>query len=217
MFKNNLVAFVTISFLALSSSPAHFPGKGYVILSTHTMPLSDRQPDKFVNSVFRDNILLNLNYMDDVITNKSQIDWAQIEKNSDYSFTLKPGETFAYHDDVLDKYQGKVVKTTNAHFNFIDGFKSDGYLTGDGVCHLASLIYWAAKDAGIEAEAPTNHDFAVIPDIPKEYGVAIFNMPGNHYSNSRQNLYITNNKQKSILFNFKYSNDKLNLSVVEAN
>ncbi len=214
MFKNNFVAFATISFLALST-PQQIPGKAYVVLSTHTLPLSNRQPDRFVNSVFKDNILLNLNYMNDVITNKSQIDWAQIEKDSKYSFTLKPGQTFAFHDDVLDKYRGKVVKTTNAHFNYSDGFKSDGYLYGDGICHLASLIYWAAKDAHLETEAPTNHDFAAIPDVPKKYGVSIYYTPGNRYSNSMQNLYITSNRSKDITFNFDYTNNSLKLSIVE--
>ncbi|MBI2595864.1 VanW family protein [Candidatus Daviesbacteria bacterium] len=215
-FFNNFIAVATISILSLGL-PYSKPGDSFVILAQHSISLSNRQPDKFVNNVFKDNILLNLNYMDDVITNRSQIDWAQIEKNSQFSFTLKPGEAFAFHDDVLDKYRGKVVKTTNAHFNFSDGFKSDGYLAGDGVCHLASLIYWAAKDAGLETQSLVNHDFAAIPEIPREYGVSIFSMPGDQLRSAQQNLYITNNRQKDVSFNFEYRDDKLKLSVAEAN
>lgn len=216
MFINNLIAVITISVLSLSL-PYDIPGVFNTNLAEHSMPLYNRQPNQYVNDVFKDNILLNLAYMEGRVKNKSDIKWEDIQKPANFAFTLKPGEVFAFHDDVSSRYKGRLSKTTNAHFNFQEGFRSDGYLTGDGVCHLASLIYWTAKNANLETEAPTNHDFAAIADVPKEFGVSIYNLPGNTYSNSRQNLYITNNRSKEVAFNFEYKNDLLKLTVSEAN
>ena len=145
----------------------------------------------------------------------SKIDWEKIGKPMEYRLSLKPGETFAFHDDVLPKYDGKVKKTTNSHFNSSEGFKSDGYLVGDGVCHLASLLYWVAKDAGLDTLAPTNHDFANIPDVPREYGVSIYAYPEKRESDAVQNLYITNNKNKEVAFEFEYDGNKLRIKAVE--
>jgi len=186
------------------------------ILSSEQISLEKRYDNKFVNDVFKDNILLNIAYMDGKVTKKGDINWEDIEKPFSYKFTLLPNQAFAFHDDVLPEYKEKVVKTTNAHFNFDDGFKSDGYLTGDGVCHLASLMYWVAKTAGLNAYAPSNHNFAVISEISKEYGVAIYKMPGTLDSNAMQNLYITNNRQNPVVFEFTYKNNDLKLSVYEA-
>ena len=160
-------------------------------MSSFDMPLNNRQSVAYVNEVFKYNILHTLKLM------------------GTYEFTLNPGETFAFHEDVLEKYQGKVTQTTKSYFNFTDGFKSDGYLMGDGVCHLASLMNMVARQAGLEVESPTNHNFAVIPDIPKEYGVSIYSY------NAVQNLYITNNKDYPVVFKFEYLDDKLKLKVLE--
>ncbi len=183
------------------------------VLSERQFSLSDRYDNSYVNGVFKDNILLNVAYLAGKITSPDQINWNNIEKPFEYKFTLEPGKTFAYHDDVLAKYDGKVTQTTNAHFNAQEGFKSDGYLVGDGVCHLASLIYWAAKDAGLDTEAPTNHNFAKINDVPKEYGVAIYDAPGAKDTNARENLYVTNNRQKPVKIKFAYAADNLKVSV----
>lgn len=185
------------------------------VLAEHQFSLSDRYDNSYVNNVFKDNILLNVAYLANSVKPNTQIDWARVEKPFTYQFTLEPGKTFAYHDDFLDKYNGKVVKTTNAHFNSQEGFKSDGYLVGDGVCHLASLIYWAAKDAGLNAEAPTNHNFAKINDVPKEYGVAIYDAPGAKDTNAQENLYVTNNRQKPVEIKFAYDTTNLKVSVSE--
>lgn len=147
--------------------------------------------------------------------NPKHIDWSKIEAPFHYEFTLEPGKTFAFQDVVFDKYSGKVEKTTNAHFNAQEGFKSDGYLFGDGVCHLASLINWAAKEANMDVEAPTKHDFAVIPDVPKEYGVAIYNAPGAVQTDASENLYITNNKANPVKFSFDYNGKDLKVAVIE--
>lgn len=180
------------------------------VIASHIMPMNDRYGNTFVNDVFKDNILLTLHYFNADVKSAKDIDWNKIESNMHYEFTLNPGEGFAFHDKIAKEFAQNIVKTGNAHFNFNDGFKSDGYLTGDGVCHLASIIYWVAKDAGLKAIAPTNHDFARIPDVPREYGVAIYTNPFGA-GGEMQNLYITNTKDKPVTFMFDY--DGTNLKV----
>ncbi|MCR4306177.1 MAG: VanW family protein, partial [Candidatus Daviesbacteria bacterium] len=169
------------------------------------------------NDVFKKNILLNLAYLEGRVTKASDIKWEKIEKPFKYEFKLEPNKTFAFHSDVKDIYKDSLIKTTNAHFNAEQGFKTDGYLFGDGVCHLASLINWAAKDAGLSVEAPTNHNFANIPDVPREHGVSIYSNPTSKGSSTVQNLYITNNKSKTISFKFEYQDNKVKVSVIELN
>ena len=200
--------------IATLSNPAL---SGEHLLDSHEMSLENRYPDKGINSIFKDNILLNMAYFDDRVKSTKDINWDSVEQPFKYEFKLKPGKTFAFQDDVLPEYKDKVDVTTHAHFNYQEGFKSDGYLVGDGVCHLASLIYWVAKDAGLNSYAPSNHDFAVIPDIGKEYGVAIYSNPGSPDANAHQNLYITNNKDKPVTFRFEYKENKLSLAILEDN
>lgn len=172
--------------------------------------LSNRYSNTFVNDVFSDNILLTLAYLDGKVKKGDSVDWNKIRTEQEVKFTLRPGETFAFHDAVLDKYKGKIAITTNAHFNSYEGFKSDGWLIGDGVCHLASFMYVAAKEAGLEIEAPTSHDFAIIPNIEKKDGVSIYS------ENTLQNLYITNNQSKEIAFVFVHKKDTLTIRVESA-
>ncbi len=204
-----IILFLTINTNAILLGNASYEA----VLASHTISLENRYPEKYVNAVFKDNILLNIVYMKGKINKPSEIDWKAIEKPFDYSLELRPNETFAFHEDVLSEYKGKVNTTTNAHFNAQDGFKSDGYLTGDGVCHLASLIYWVAKDALLNAKAPTNHDFMPIPQVPKEFGVSIYYYPGRSSENAAQNLYITNNSQNDINFKFDYDGKNLTFSI----
>lgn len=212
-----LLAITPIVFFSLFGNQTLFsPSSGESVLAQREMSLENRQADRWVNEVFKDNILLNLTYLTGREAD-GKINWDEIRKPLDFKFVLDPGKTFAYHDDVLEKYEGNVAITTGAHFNAQEGFRSSGYLFGDGVCHLASLIYWAALDAGLEAEAPTDHNFREIPDIPKEYGVSIYSNPYARGSNTRQNLYITNNKQKLVTFKFEYKDNKVKVSVVELN
>jgi len=184
-------------------------------LASEQISLEKRYGNSYVNDVFKDNILLNIAYLSGKVTKKEDINWNEIKKPFEYKFILMPDKTFAFHDDVLEQYKSSLVKTTNAHFNFDDGFKSDGYLMGDGVCHLASLMYWVSQTAGLATYAPTNHDFVVIPEIDKEFGVSIYKMPGNSNANAMQNLYITNNKKNPIVFDFAYENSQLKFSVYE--
>lgn len=189
--------------------------------NTHTLAerkfsLENRYKDPDVNNVFKDNILLAINYTVGRKVEPKNIDWEKINSPFRESIILEPGETFAFHDDVLPQFDGKVSKTTNAHFNHQEGFKSDGYLVGDGVCHLASFLYLVTKDAGLNTLAPTRHDFASIPDVPREFGVSIYSdNQVNKSSDTLQNLYITNTKAKQIAINFDYDGKTLTISTVE--
>ena len=206
MVKKTIQAFAVVPFIFGSFFN---PVPSQSVLASREMSLNNRYDNSFVNDVFKDNILLTLAYMRGNVT--------KVSDPFIYEFRLEPSRTFAFHGDVAEKYNNSLVKTTNARFNAADGFKTDGYLFGDGVCHLASLIYWVARDAGLAAEAPTNHNFANIPDVPKEYGVSIYNSPGSKSSNALQNLYITNNKEKPIDFRFEYNNNKIKVSVMKLN
>ena len=185
-------------------------------MASHKMSLENRYENAYVNDVFKDNILLTLRYLEGSVSGADKISWEDVQKPFKYEFSLKPGQIFAFHDTILPEYAGSIVKTTNAHFNYQDGFKNDGYLYGDGVCHLASLIYWVAKDAGLEVVSPVNHNFADVPEVPKEYGVSISFRPNEVYRSALQNLYITNNKEMPISFVFEYDGEDLNIAVKEA-
>lgn len=207
----------TLAILPVTFGTLISPIPNNYLLTQKEMSLDNRYSNQFVNDVFKKNILLNLAYLDGRVTSKKDINWDEITKPFQYEFKLNPNKTFAFHEDIQDKYKGQVEKTTNAHFIAAEGFKTDGYLFGDGVCHLASLINWAAKEAGLQVEAPTNHNFATIPDISKEYGVSIYYSPTTKGSNALQNLYITNNKGKPITFKFEYKDNKVYIAIVEAN
>lgn len=204
------LAILTLSQLVAPALPDH-------TLASREISLNDRYPVSTVNEVFKDNILLNLAYMQGKVQKASDINWGGVRSPSQFDFKLDPGKTFAFHDDILDTYKDSLTQTTKAHFSATEGFKSDGYLYGDGVCHLASLIYWVAKEANLDAKAPTSHDFMNIPEIDKQYGVSIYNNPFSKGSNAQQNLYITNNKNKQVEFKFDYSEDKVKVSVIEVN
>lgn len=186
------------------------------VFSRHEFSLNKRYEDSFVNGVFKDNILLTMAYLSDKKIEPKNVDWESLEKPFQYRFVLKPGETFAFHDDAIPKFAGKISKTTNAHFNAQEGFKSSGYLVGDGVCHLASLLYWVARDAGLETETRVNHNFANIPQVPKEYGVSIYAYPGSQTNDQMQNLYITNNKNREIAFDFSFDGENLKITVLKS-
>jgi hypothetical protein len=181
-----------------------------VTLASRSFSMEDRYNNTFVNNVFKDNILLTLNYMDGSVKSKSDINWDNVEKPFSYQFTLNPGQEFAFHDGVLPDYSKNLVKTTGVHFDSDEGFKYDGDVVGDGVCHLASFIDWVARDAGLSTYAPSNHNFAKINDVPKEYGVAIM------APSPLGNLYITDNFDKPVTFSFNYDGTNLTVSVTEA-
>ncbi len=182
-------------------------------IAQKTISLNNRYGNTYVNDIFEKNILLTLAYMDGRVRKNSDINWKKLGKPSRYKLTLQPGEVFAFHEYVLPAYKDKHILTTNAHFSAYEGFLSDGYLVGDGVCHLASLIKWAAVDTGLSVLAPANHDFALIPEIPRKHGVSIYNIPHQPASSAQQNLYIENTFNKPIIFVFNYTNGNLSLTI----
>ncbi len=180
-----------------------------MVLAGHSISMDERYNTTSVNKVFKDNILLSVHYLANDPTVKGAPDWREIEKPYNYEFSLSPGEEFAFHGHTLPQYSKNVVKTMNSSFYWNEGYKSDGYLVGDGVCHIASLIYWAAKDAGLTAFAPSNHNFAKINGIPKEYGVAI------KAPNPMGNLYIVNNKDTTVRFVFDFDGENLEVKIIK--
>lgn len=213
MLNHTLNPIIVASLLLVGTIPTSImPDK--VILASQQINLNERvQGGGWMSDAMTDNILLTLSYLNDEQIDPKNIDWQNIRRDRQIEFSLKPNEVFAFHQDVLDKYQGKVVKTTNSRFNFEQGFKHDGYLMGDGVCHLASLLYWVAKEANLEVEAPVNHDFMPIPGISREYGVSIFFTPGNKEANAMQNLYMVNNTPSEITFKISVEGKTLTASV----
>ncbi|TSC85475.1 MAG: Uncharacterized protein G01um10147_1136 [Microgenomates group bacterium Gr01-1014_7] len=214
---DELAKITTIVVITVAQATPFAPPVDGNVLASREISMENRYHVKSVSDIFRDNILLNLAYMDGKVAGRQDVNWDEIKKPFTLSFKLNPGEVFAYHDDILPEYKNKVVRTTNAHFVANEGFKTDGYLFGDGVCHLASLMYWVAKEAGLDALAPVRHDFMAIPEISREYGVSIYSNPYSRDTHTRQNLYIANNKEKPISFKFDYADDKLKVSVSEIN
>lgn len=187
-----------------------------VIMASKELDMTYRYRVPSVSEVFKDNILLNIAYLDGRVSKAQDIKWDKVTEPFHSEFTLNPNQSFAFHDAILPRYQDKVVITTKARFNKQDGFKTDGYLYGDGVCQLASLLNWLALDAKLQVEEFTNHDFAAIPEVPKEYGVSIYYDPGNKSSSAIKNLYITNNQDKPVTFHFNYDGKQLKVSVSKA-
>lgn len=183
------------------------------VLAKQHMDLSVRYAQPVINGVFSDNILLNLAYISGRVQNASQINWDEIRKPSTYTFTLQPGQVFAYHDSILPKYQNDVAKIGGSHFGAGDGYRSSGYLFGDGVCHLASLINWAARDAGLEVVAPTNHNFAMIPGIDPVYGTAIYYDPYQPAVSAQQNLYVKNTYNFPVTITIESTGDTVRVGV----
>lgn len=216
MLPDKLVTISTAAVLTLGQVLAPVLPQPTHILASHEISLRDRYPVPSVSDVFQDNILLNLAYLRGIVRG-DKIIWDEVKKPFHFEFRLDSNKTFAFHDDVLPEYKDSLVKTTQAHFSGAEGFKTDGYLFGDGVCHLASLIYWVAKDANLNAKAPTNHDFMAIPEIGKQFGVSIYSNPNSKGSNAQQNLYITNNTGQALTFYFDYADEKLRVSILEEN
>jgi hypothetical protein len=210
MPEGNIMAMIPALISPITTKPAS------IELASREMSMDNRYPVASVSKVFKENILLNIAYLDGRVTSSKDINWSKVTESYRSEFTLKPNEVFAYHNGVLPQYKGKVVLTTNTRFNQQDGYKTDGYLYGDGVCQLASLLNWAAKDAKLDVYAPANHDFAMIPEVPKEYGVAIYFDPNDPGHSASRNLYITNNQDKPITFVFDYDGGMLKISVTKA-
>lgn len=213
---NTISTFITTAVLAINTVTTSLPVTTPNVLADHQIILSERVPGGgYMSDVMADNILLNLAYLNHDPIDPKNVDWSKVRSNRTISFKLNPDQTFAFQEGILPEYDGKIALTTNAHFSSSEGFKYDGYLIGDGVCHLASLFNWVGRDAGLKVEAPTNHNFAAIPGIDQQYGTAIFYQPGSLESNAKQNLYITNTKNHPVEFDFIIDGAKLEAKIIE--
>ncbi len=227
MIQTTLLSLATASTLMLT--PAEFPTTASAQLqpqaqyqqaqneiASRSMSLNKRYGGADLpENVYKDNILLNLAYLSGTVKSKNDINWEAIKQPFVMEFSLEPGQRFAYHDTQLAEYAQNVVLTTNSTFGAGEGYKYEGGLYGMGVCHLASIIHWAALDAGLESVAPSNHDFYPIPEIPKQYGVAIYFHPDAHLSSAKQNLYIKNTLDSKVTFRFDFDGDNLKVSVLK--
>ena len=158
------------------------------ILAEHSLDLTSRDEDSYVNEIFVYNIFLALEYL------------------GEEEFTLAPGEVFAFHDNVLPEFAEPKI-TMNSEFFVEEGYKSIGGLGGNGVCHLASLMNWVASEARLAVVAKANHGFALIPGVPKEYGTSIRSQSQN------QNLYLRNNLNYPVKFVFTIEDSLMTLRV----
>lgn len=169
------------------------------ILAEHELDLTNRLlaspqggPVEYGSQVFADNILLSLHYLKGDV--EQPLDWNKIREPFEVSFTLEPGEVFAFHSNSLPEFEPSV--TMNSRFFMEEGYKSLAGLGGNGVCHLASLLNWTASNAGLEVTALANHSFAPVPGVPKEFGTSIRSQSPN------QNLYIKNGFEVPVEFEF---------------
>lgn len=224
MIQTALISGLLVSSLSLApsefptTSSAHLKSEAVYTqteLSSRTMSLNNRFGYSLPENAYKDNILLNLAYIEGVVKSKSDIDWNKLKQAKTIEITLEPGQLFAYHDIIDPKYNKENIKTVHTNFGAGDGYKFSDGLYGMGVCHLASLMHWAALDAGLESIAPTNHDFFPIPEIPKEYGVAIYSSPDSIAASAQQNLYIRNNFNTKVTFKFDFDGDNLKISVIK--
>lgn len=185
------------------------------VLARHEFSLERRYEEPLVNHVFKENILLTMAYIRGITQTGEAVHWPEVDKPFVWRFTIDPGQTISYHSVLSSDYRNAKPLTT-VHFASNEGFLSDGYIVGDGTCHLASLIRWVAKDAGLTVTAPTNHDFAPIPEVPKEEGVSIYSNPFNRSRSEPQNLYIQNNSEQPVEFVFTYDGEVLGISAQAA-
>jgi len=219
-----LISALGNNFQPTTNTPSAFLVEQKQILVQHELDLASRLPDEYGSQVFADNILLTLHYLkgdegglmvDNGKSMSGNINWEKARQPFEASFTLEPGEVFAYHDTILPEFNGLHLKTTNAHYNLREGFKPLAGLPGNGVCHLASLINWVASDAGLEVVAKVNHNFYPVFGVPKENGTSIRWGPNGEYNSRNQNLYIRNNFSFPVTFGFEIKGNLVLLSIIK--
>lgn len=194
-----------------------------IVLARQELDLNNRYPVNSVNEVFSDNIILYLHYMNGSVTsvldtekstaNRRIIDWEKARKPLAFSLTLSPNEVFVFHPDVLKEFDEKNLTIVDTSFGSTDGYRFIAGLWGNGVCHIASLINWVSKEAGLTVTSKVNHDFAVINGIEKKFGTAIYYLEGSNWSNQAQNLYIENPYSFPVTLNFTVVDSKVVLTI----
>jgi len=175
------------------------------VLAEKELDLTTRAKSEYVNRIFVDNILLSLRYLAGE-EKKAKPDWEGVYQPFAVSFILEPGETFAFHQTTYSEFDEPQI-TMNSKYSVREGYKVLAGLAGNGVCHLASLMNWAAQEAGLEVVAKVRHDFAPIPEVPRENGTSIRCLDKN------QNLYIKNTFDKTVVFTFQTDSKEMNLKI----
>lgn len=211
---SNLLTIIFIGNLLLSSPQTQaieslrVPQNQPKILARQKLDLTILGYGQAATDILADNIRLNLHYF------KGDTKEAKnLREPFTFSFTLEPGEVFAYHDQVLAEFKDATIKTQPSHFSNAEGYKTLT-LPGSGVCYLASLINWAAADAGLKVVALANHDFETIPGVPRKYGTAIY-FDGATETSRRQNLYVVNNLEKPVTFNFEVTEKEVVVTITD--
>ncbi|MBL7150763.1 VanW family protein [Candidatus Microgenomates bacterium] len=165
------------------------------ILAEHDLNLETRAKGPYVNEVFKFNILHAI----DLYNN---------------GFVLQPNEVFAFHENIRLEFNDLPVKTGWTKYTAKEGYKTVLGLPGNGVCHLASLMNWVSSEAGLEVIARVNHNFAPVPEVPKEYGTSIRYMRDGSRNTKNQNLYIKNIFDFPVEFVFETDNRGVNLKIL---
>ncbi|MGI5826190.1 MAG: VanW family protein [Patescibacteria group bacterium] len=169
------------------------------VLAEGVLDLSSRNPNKSINEGFKENILVNLGYL---------------YKDRD-RLILQPGEVFAFHKNIHPDFKDAVIVTQESEYRSSEGYKPVAGLYGNGVCHLATLMNYAASQAGLEVMAMVSHDFAPVPGIDRKYGTSIKFYPNIGGTSERQNLYIRNTKDSPVEFKFSQEGDLLKLAIIK--
>ncbi len=227
MIQTAFVSLITASVLTLSAVQLEPTGSAKYFdyaqgkpqaqdeLAARSMSLNMRYAYELADNVYKDNILLNLAYLSGEVKSKNDINWDTLRQPFTMQFSLEPGQRFAYHDLIATEYKDNVALAVHTNFGAGDGYKYSDGLYGMGVCHLASLIHWAALNAGLESIAPTNHDFYTISEVPKEFGVAIYASPDSTAASAKQNLYIKNTLNSKVTFRFDFDGVNLRVRVLK--
>ncbi|KKQ14786.1 MAG: hypothetical protein US28_C0029G0011 [Candidatus Daviesbacteria bacterium GW2011_GWA1_36_8] len=79
MFASVLSSVLIFSLISLNTIgvPVSEPK---TVLSSRSISLEQRQPDRYINSVFKDNILLNMAYLRGSVTSKENLSWDEVRK-----------------------------------------------------------------------------------------------------------------------------------------
>jgi len=184
-----------------------------VVLAEHQLDLRTRNKNPLVNEVFADNILLALHYFAGD-GQKVKDNWEKIRQPFKFSLILQPEEVFVFHNDLLPEFRGERIKSSQTDYSVREGYRVVGGLSGNGVCHLASLMNWTAAEAGLEVVAKVNHNFHPIPGVPRQYGTSIRSLPKGTNS-QRQNLYLKNPFAFPITFSFEVNGQLVNLKLLK--
>ena len=102
MITSSISTLLIVSQLALSQVGLVNPVKQVepVVIGERSISLENRQINRPLNEIYKDNILLNMAYMRGVVTKGSTVNWDTVRAPFEYEFVLQPGEKFAFHDEV---------------------------------------------------------------------------------------------------------------------